>query len=130
MQAFKLNVWDNLQASNRCGQCHGTGGQVPSFVRSDDINLAYEAANGVVDLSNPGGSMMVTQGGRRPQLLARGNDSACADQLTVWIRNWAGQTLGGTRGAPLQPPPIKRSRREQVVPDRARRSSARPSTRC
>ncbi|HEY7740746.1 MAG TPA: hypothetical protein VIB01_09050, partial [Steroidobacteraceae bacterium] len=40
VQAFKLNVWDNLMMSNRCGQCHGTGGQVPSFVRSDDINLA------------------------------------------------------------------------------------------
>ncbi|MGH8204143.1 MAG: LamG domain-containing protein, partial [Steroidobacteraceae bacterium] len=106
VQAFKLNVWDNLQASNRCGQCHGTGGQVPSFVRNDDINLAYEAANGVVDLSSPGDSMMVTKvgGGHNCWLAA---DSACADQLTVWIRNWAGQTLGGTRGAPLQAPPIK-----------------------
>jgi hypothetical protein len=106
VQAFKLNVWDNLQASNRCGQCHGTGGQVPSFVRSDDINLAYEAANGVVDLGNPADSLMVTKvgGGHNCWLAA---DSACADQLTVWIRNWAGQTMGGTRGAPLQPPPIK-----------------------
>ena len=106
VQAFKLNVWDNLQAANRCGQCHGTGGQVPSFVRSDDINLAYEAANSVVDLSNPAGSEMVTKvGGGHNCWLA--SDSACADQLVVWIRNWAGQTLGGTRGAPLQPPPIK-----------------------
>ncbi len=106
VQAFKLNVWDNLQAANRCGQCHGTGGQVPSFVRSDDINLAYEAANGVVDLSNPAASTMVSKvGGGHNCWLA--SDSACADQLTVWIRNWAGQTLGGTRGAPLQPPPIK-----------------------
>src|SRR5262245_23278119 len=56
VQAFKINVWDNLQSSNRCGRCHGTGGQVPSFVRNDDINLAYEAANGVVDLSNPSAS--------------------------------------------------------------------------
>src|SRR5262245_49010886 len=48
VQAFKLNLWDNIQAGNRCGQCHGTGGQVPSFARSDDINLAYEAANSVV----------------------------------------------------------------------------------
>ncbi|HWN06640.1 MAG TPA: LamG domain-containing protein [Steroidobacteraceae bacterium] len=106
VQAFKLNVWDNLQASNRCGACHGTGGQVPSFVRGDDINLAYEAANGVVNLGSPGDSMMVTKvgGGHNCWLAA---DSACSDQLTVWIRNWAGQTLGGTRGAPLQPPPIK-----------------------
>jgi hypothetical protein len=106
VQAFKLNVWDNLQAANRCGQCHGTGGQVPGFVRNDDINLAYEAANSVVDLGNPSASRMVVKvgGGHNCWLAA---DSACADQLTVWIRNWAGQTMGGTRGAPLQPPPIK-----------------------
>jgi len=106
VQAFKLNVWDNLQAANRCGQCHGTGGQVPSFVRSDDINLAYEAANGVVDLGNPSASRMVVKvgGGHNCWLAA---DSACADQLTVWIRNWAGETMGGTRGTELQPPPIK-----------------------
>ena len=106
VQAFKLNVWDNLQASNRCGSCHGTGGQVPSFVRNDDINLAYEAANGVVDLGNPGASMMVTKvgGGHNCWLAA---DSACADQLTVWIRNWAGQTLGGANNVQLQPPPLR-----------------------
>lgn len=106
VQAFKLNVWDNLQASNRCGSCHGTGGQVPSFVRNDDINLAYEAANGVVDLGNPGGSTMVTKvgGGHNCWLAA---DSACADQLTVWIRNWAGQTLGGANNVQLQPPPLR-----------------------
>ncbi len=105
VQAFKLNVWDNLQASNRCGSCHGSGGQVPRFVRNDDINLAYEAANGVVDLGNPGASMMVTKvgGGHNCWLAA---DSACADQLTVWIRNWAGSTLGGSRGVNLQPPPL------------------------
>ncbi len=105
VQAFKLNVWDNLQASNRCGTCHGAGGQVPRFVRNDDINLAYEAANGVVDLGNPGASTMVTKvgGGHHCWLAAA---SACADQLTVWIRNWAGATLGGTRGVQLQPPPL------------------------
>lgn len=106
VQAFKLNVWDNLQASNRCGSCHGTGGQVPSFVRNDDINLAYEAANGVVDLGNPAGSLMVTKvgGGHNCWLAA---DSACADQLTVWIRNWAGQTLGGANNVQLQPPVLR-----------------------
>jgi hypothetical protein len=40
IQLFKLNVWDNLMAQNRCGACHGSGGQSPTFVRSDDINLA------------------------------------------------------------------------------------------
>ena len=26
VQAFKVNLWDNLQAANRCGQCHADGG--------------------------------------------------------------------------------------------------------
>jgi hypothetical protein len=106
VQSFKLNVWDNLQADNRCGSCHGQGGQAPSFVRRDDVNLAYEAANGVVNLGDPASSRMVTKvgGGHNCWLAA---DSACADQLTVWIRNWAGATMGGTRQVVLQPPPLR-----------------------
>jgi hypothetical protein len=38
VQLFKLNVWDNLVNQNRCGSCHSTGGQSPTFVRADDIN--------------------------------------------------------------------------------------------
>ncbi len=106
VQAFKINVWDNLQASNRCGQCHGAGSQTPRFVRNDDINLAYEAANSVVDLGNPAASRMVTKvGGGHHCWLA--SNSACADQLAVWIGNWAGATLGGTNKIQLQPPPLR-----------------------
>ncbi len=106
VQAFKINVWDNLNGSNRCGSCHGAGGQSPQFVRGDDINLAYQAANSVVTLADPGGSLMVSKvGGGHNCWLA--NDSACADQLTVWIRNWAGATLGGTREIQLIAPPLR-----------------------
>src|SRR5512134_2951875 len=59
VQAFEINVWDNLKAGNRCGQCHVSGGQAPQFVRQDDINLAYAAANGVVNLASPRDSRMV-----------------------------------------------------------------------
>ena len=42
VQQFKINLWDNVQANNRCGTCHSdTGGQAPMFARRDDINLAY-----------------------------------------------------------------------------------------
>src|SRR5687768_13325984 len=44
VQAFKLNVWDNLQGDDRCGTCHKPS-QSPRFVRADDINLAYQEAN-------------------------------------------------------------------------------------
>jgi len=51
VQAFKLNLWDNVQVSNRCGGCHNEDfGQTPLFARHDDVNLAYAAANTVADL--------------------------------------------------------------------------------
>ena len=107
VQAFKINVWDNLKAANRCGQCHVAGGQAPQFVRQDDVNLAYAAANGIVTLSSPRDSRMVQKvaGGHNCWLAS--ND-ACADILTTWITAWAGATAGGgTTGVVLKAPPIK-----------------------
>ena len=60
VQAFKLYVWDNLSPDNRCGACHRDD-QAPRFVRADDVNLAYTAANSIVDLTDPGASRMVTK---------------------------------------------------------------------
>ena len=107
VQAFKINLWDNLQADSRCGACHGAGGQTPMFVRRDDVNLAYEAANTVVTLASPQDSLMVQKvGGGHNCWLA--SDAACADILTTWIANWAGDTAGGgSRTVDLKPPPIK-----------------------
>lgn len=107
VQAFKINVWDNIKATNRCGSCHGAGGAAPiPFARTDDVNLAYQSANTVVTLTQPDQSRMVTKvgGGHNCWLSA---DSACADTLTVWIRNWAGATATGGRTIQLQPPPIR-----------------------
>ena len=106
VQAFKLHVWDNWRATNRCGQCHNEGGQTPMFARSDDVNLAYEAANGVVDLSDPDASRVVEKvaGGHNCWL---SSDAACGDILTTWIGNWAGDTAGGGRQIELRPPVLK-----------------------
>ena len=107
VQSFKINVWDNLKATNRCGQCHTEGGQAPQFVRQDDINLAYAAANGVVTLSSPRDSRMVTKvaGGHNCWLASA---AACGDILTQWIAAWAGATAGGgTASIQLNAPPIR-----------------------
>jgi len=106
VQSFKINVWDNLKASNRCGQCHTEGGQAPQFVRQDDINLAYAAANGIVTLGSPRDSRLVTKvaGGHNCWLAS---SAACADILTTWISNWAGATAGGSAGVELKAPPIR-----------------------
>jgi hypothetical protein len=106
VQAFKLNLWQNIKDSNRCGGCHNAGGQTPQFARNDDINAAYTAANTVVNLTQPDQSRMVQKvGGGHNCWLA--SASACADTLTVWIRNWAGASATGGKQIELQAPTIK-----------------------
>lgn len=105
--AFKLNVWDNLVADNRCGACHGSGGQSPAFVNRDDINAAYNAANTIVSLRTPAASRMVGKvaGGHNCWL---DSDAACADLITTWIDSWAGQSIeGGAGQVDFTPPPIR-----------------------
>lgn len=106
VQAFRINLWENVKANNRCGSCHNAGGQAPTFARNDDVNLAYQAATGIVDLQQPDQSRMVTKvaGGHNCWLQSA---SACGDLLTTWIRNWAGATAGTGRTIQLQAPPIK-----------------------
>ena len=106
VQAFRINVWDNLKAANRCGQCHTQGGQAPAFVRTDDVNLAYAAANPVVDLASPRDSRLVAKvaGGHNCWLASA---AACGDILTTWIAAWAGATAGGSAGIELKAPPIR-----------------------
>ncbi|MBN1237195.1 MAG: LamG domain-containing protein, partial [Gammaproteobacteria bacterium] len=108
VQSFKINLYDNVRAGNRCGSCHGVdGGQAPMFARGDDVNLAYAQANGIVNLASPQDSLMVTKvgGGHNCWLTS---DSACADILTTWISNWAGELAsGGGRKIELEAPPLR-----------------------
>ena len=106
VQAFRINLWENIKATNRCGQCHTVGGQTPMFARPDDVNLAYDAANTVVNLTDPSQSRMVLKvgGGHNCWL---GSAAACADILTTWITNWAGAAAGGGTQIKLLAPPMK-----------------------
>ena len=115
MQAFRINLWENIKANNRCGGCHNADGQTPMFARNDDVNLAYQAANTVVNLTQPDQSRMVIKvaGGHNCWLQA---PSACADILTVWIRNWAGATATGGTQIQLQAPDDQGSGRQQELP--------------
>jgi mono/diheme cytochrome c family protein len=98
VQAFRLNLWENIKANDRCGNCHHAAGQQPRFARNDDVNLAYADANPVVDLAQPELSRLVSKvaGGHNCWLAS---NQACADILSTWIRNWAGNLpgAGGTR---------------------------------
>ena len=107
VQAFKLNVWDNLQSDSRCGSCHVQGGQgTPYFVRNDDINLAYEAANTVVNLGQPSDSLLVSRVSEPPtgHNCWLGDAQACGEIMTTWIEGWAGEIAGGGRQIVLQAP--------------------------
>jgi hypothetical protein len=93
VQAFELNLWQNIRGQNRCGACHNatTPAQMPNFARSDDVNLAYAQANTVVNLAQPSTSEMVVKvsGGHNCWLA---DPSACGQILTTWITNWANAT--------------------------------------
>lgn len=110
-QAFMTALWSNVRPDNRCGSCHEAGGQAPMFAREDDVNLAYEAANGVVNLSDPDSSQMVVKvsGGHHCWL---GSDAAslqaCGDIVATWIENWANATgTAGARQIDLEAPVLK-----------------------
>ncbi|MFT7090162.1 MAG: hypothetical protein ACJAYW_000119 [Candidatus Azotimanducaceae bacterium] len=104
VQRFRLELWENIAPGNRCGQCHGAGGQSPTFARNDDINRAYEEINALVNLNQPAQSRLVGKvaGGHN---CWQASDQACADILTTWISNWAGGTVGSSTAIKLIAPP-------------------------
>jgi hypothetical protein len=109
VQAFEVNLWNNIRGQNRCGQCHNatTPAQMPNFARSDNVNLAYAEANTVVNLAQPSTSTMVVKvsGGHNCWLA---DPSACGQILTTWISNWASAT-GATSATTvtLVAPPVQ-----------------------
>jgi hypothetical protein len=103
ISAFKTEFFDNVRGADRCGNCHNAGGQAPQFARSDDVNQAYQQANGVVDRNNPSQSRIVTKvaGGHN---CWRGDPGACAADLTRWIQNWVGSAGNGGKQIQLIEP--------------------------
>ena len=104
VQAFKINLWENVRQSNRCGACHHEGGQSPQFARSDDVNLAYQAVGPLVNFTQPDQSELVLKvGGGHNCWVA--DPKACADTMLTWIKAWIGAGSASTTGVQLQAPP-------------------------
>lgn len=103
IQAFRISFWENVRGTNRCGNCHGAGGQSPQFARSDDVNAAYQQASGIVDRNNPSQSTVVAKvgGGHNCWLADAGS---CASIMTRWIQDWVGAAGAGGRQIELQAP--------------------------
>jgi len=106
VNAFKNSFWTPMQNSATCGNCHNEStAQTPMFARFDDINMAYDDAVGVADLTVPSLSRLVSKVGEGHNCWL-GDSQACADIMTTWIEGWAGATSGGGgRQIVLTPPP-------------------------
>jgi hypothetical protein len=106
VQAFKLNLWENIRPANRCGGCHHQGGQSPMFARSDDVNLAYQAAGPLVNLVRPDQSTLVLKVGSGHNCWVA-DPSACAATMLVWIQAWIGAGSASTTSVQLTAPPVQ-----------------------
>lgn len=108
IQSFRVEFWENVRGSNRCGNCHGITGtaQSPTFARSDNVNTAYEQISPYIDRENPAQSPLVLKvgGGHNCWLADAGS---CAGILTRWITAWVGATATGGRQIQLEEPELK-----------------------
>jgi hypothetical protein len=103
VQAFKVNLWENIRTSDKCGGCHHEGGQSPMFARSDDVNLAYQAANPLVNFQQPDQSTFVLKvGGGHNCWVA--DPKACADTMLTWIKAWVGSSATSNTGVTVTAP--------------------------
>ncbi len=103
VQAFKINLWENIRTADKCGGCHHQGGQSPMFARSDDVNAAYQAANSLVNFSQPAQSTLVLKvsGGHNCWVA---DPKACGDTMLTWIKAWVGASATSSTGVTLTPP--------------------------
>jgi len=104
---FQQEFWSKTRTTDRCGNCHNEGiGQNPQFVRSDDVNMAYDAAITVVDTTDPALSRVVEKvsEGQLGHNCWVADPNVCGSIMTTWIENWVGVTAGGGREIVLTPP--------------------------
>ncbi|MBI3188502.1 MAG: LamG domain-containing protein [Gammaproteobacteria bacterium] len=104
-QSFRIEFWEPLRTADRCGNCHSTG-QSPMFVNIDDINVAYDNAKTVVDVTNPANSIIVAKVGQGHNCWLADN-RACADIIQRYITNWLGSSSGSGRAIVLTAPFIR-----------------------
>lgn len=105
---FQQEFWAKARTTDRCGNCHNeTVGQVPMFVRNDDVNMAYDAALTVVDRVQPESSEIVMKVSAPPlgHNCWVADPGVCGTILQTWIENWVGQAVGSGREIVLTAPP-------------------------
>lgn len=91
IQRFKISFYDNLVDSDRCGDCHTTGGAGSSaFVDRDNVNYAWQQASALVDLLDPANSPVVQRVASGHHCwLGADQAASCAATVTAYIERWA-----------------------------------------
>lgn len=113
---FQERFWTPLINEATCENCHAANGQEPTFVRGDDINLAYAQAITVVDLDDPENSDIIAK-------VASGHNcwlpttSACESLMTSYIENWLNSSASEQKEIVLRAPEIKDPGETKVFPD-------------
>jgi len=114
---FQQELWSNAKTTDRCGSCHNeVVGQLPMFVRNDDVNMAYDEAVPVVDTNQPALSRLVEKVGGGHNCW-NADPASCAAIMTTWIENWVGAGAGGGRQIILSPPPSNPPGASKNFPD-------------
>ena len=107
---FQNSLWVNVRNGGvaRCAGCHGAT-QDPTFARDDDVNLAWQAADPLINRDDPGNSPIVQKmaGGHNCWLgTNQAAVQACATTMQAWVEAWLdGSGTGGTRQIQLVAPP-------------------------
>ena len=97
---FQQEFWSKARGTDRCGSCHNeVVGQLPMFVRNDNVNDAYDAALTVVDVAQPSFSRIVEKVSEPPigHNCWVEDSSVCGSIMTTWIENWLGTAAEGGR---------------------------------
>ncbi len=104
---FQQEFWGKARGSDRCGSCHNeVVGQTPMFVRSDNVNDAYDAALTITNREQPSLSRAVERVSEPPigHNCWVADPGVCGSIMTTWIENWVGATAGGGREIVLTAP--------------------------
>ena len=109
---FQNAFWTNVRNGGvaNCAGCHGTT-QTPLFAREDDVNLAWAAADQLINRTDPTSSQIVQKMASGHNCWLGSNQAAiqaCTTTLQTWVENWiAGTASGGTKTIQLVAPPSK-----------------------
>jgi len=104
---FQQEFWSKARTPDRCGNCHSETGDQKPFVRSDDVNMAYDEAVDHIDVNQPSLSQFVTKVSSPPigHNCWVDDPGTCGAIMTTWIENWIGIAEGGGRQIALTAPP-------------------------